>query len=66
MHSTILDVLTNAKHIVKRVLVAESRAIYGEDSIIAKSVEMYIQPIARMTIWQMEISIVIVLYVADR
>lgn len=26
----LLDILTNAKHIVKRVLVAESRAIYGE------------------------------------
>lgn len=25
-----LDILTNAKHNVKRVIVAESRAIYGE------------------------------------
>ena len=44
--SLLLDILTNTKHHVKRVLVAESRAIYGEGKYFCESCgEVY--PMAR-------------------
>jgi dTDP-L-rhamnose 4-epimerase len=40
----LLDILTNIKHSVKRVVVAESRAIYGEGRYYSEELEQYIYP----------------------
>lgn len=46
--SLLLDLLTNTKHVVKRVVVAESRAIYGEGRYYSEELEQYIYPNERM------------------
>lgn len=40
----LLDILTNIKHSVKRVVVAESRAIYGEGRYYSEELEQFIYP----------------------
>lgn len=40
----LLDILTNIKHSVKRVVVAESRAIYGEGRYYSEELEKFIYP----------------------
>lgn len=43
-----LDILTNAKHNVKRVIVAESRAIYGEGKYYSPLLEKDVYPKERL------------------
>lgn len=43
----LLDILTNEKHKVKKVIVAESRAIYGEGRYYSDELEQYIYPVER-------------------
>jgi len=40
----LLDILTNTKHQVKRFLVAESRAVYGEGRYYSDELEEYVYP----------------------
>lgn len=43
----LLDILTNIKHSVKKVVVAESRAIYGEGRYYSEELNQYVYPTAR-------------------
>lgn len=43
----LLDILTNTKHSVKKVIVAESRAIYGEGRYYSEEKEAYVYPTER-------------------
>ncbi len=43
----LLDILTNCEHHVKRVVVAESRAIYGEGRYWSDDLNSYVYPIER-------------------
>ena len=43
----LLDILTNTKHSVKKVVVAESRAIYGEGRYYSEDLQQYIYPAER-------------------
>lgn len=45
--SLMLDILANEEHSIKRVLVAESRAIYGEGRYWSNSLKQYVYPTAR-------------------
>lgn len=40
----LLDILTNTKHQIKKVIVAESRAIYGEGRYYSKELDQYVYP----------------------
>lgn len=40
----LLDILTNTKHTVKKVVVAESRAIYGEGRYYSEELGLYLYP----------------------
>ena len=52
----LLDILTNTKHSVKKVIVAESRAIYGEGRYYSEEKEAYVYPTERAdATWQKEI-----------
>lgn len=42
-----LDILTNTKHSVKKVVVAESRAIYGEGRYYSEELNQYVYPSER-------------------
>lgn len=42
-----LDLLTNTKHSVKKVVVAESRAIYGEGRYYSEELQQYVYPTER-------------------
>lgn len=42
-----LDILTNTKHTVKKVVVAESRAIYGEGRYYCKELNQFVYPTER-------------------
>lgn len=42
-----LDILTNTKHNVRKVVVAESRAIYGEGRYYSKELDQYVYPAER-------------------
>ena len=44
----LLDILTNMKHSVKKVVVAESRAIYGEGRYYSTELERYVYPVERL------------------
>jgi dTDP-L-rhamnose 4-epimerase len=44
----LLDILANTKHSVKKVVVAESRAIYGEGKYFSEELEQFIYPLERM------------------
>lgn len=44
----LLDILTNSKHSVKKVVVAESRAIYGEGRYYSEDMESYVYPNERL------------------
>ena len=43
----LLDILTNTKHHVKKVVVAESRAIYGEGKYYSEELGQYVYPSLR-------------------
>lgn len=43
----LLDILTNTKHSVKKVVVAESRAIYGEGRYYSEELQQYVYPAER-------------------
>lgn len=43
----LLDILTNTKHSVKKVVVAESRAIYGEGRYYSGELRQYVYPLER-------------------
>ena len=43
----LLDILTNTKHSVKKVVVAESRAIYGEGRYYSEELNQYVYPTER-------------------
>ena len=43
----LLDILTNTKHSVKKVVVAESRAIYGEGRYYSDELNSYVYPALR-------------------
>lgn len=43
----LLDILANTKHTVKKVVVAESRAIYGEGKYWSSELERYVYPTER-------------------
>ena len=43
----LLDILTNTKHQVKRVVVAESRAIYGEGRYYSEELDQFVYPTER-------------------
>lgn len=43
----LLDILTNTKHSVKKVVVAESRAIYGEGRYYSDELKQYVYPLER-------------------
>lgn len=43
----LLDILANSKHTVKKVVVAESRAIYGEGRYYSDELKQYVYPIER-------------------
>lgn len=43
----LLDILANTKHTVKKVVVAESRAIYGEGKYWSSELEQYVYPSER-------------------
>lgn len=43
----LLDILTNTKHSVKKVVVAESRAIYGEGRYYSEEKDAYVYPTER-------------------
>ena len=43
----LLDILTNTKHSVKKVVVAESRAIYGEGRYYSEDLQQYVYPTER-------------------
>lgn len=43
----LLDILTNSKHTVKKVIVAESRAIYGEGRYYCEESRQYVYPMER-------------------
>lgn len=45
--SLLLDVLTNTKHSVNRVLVAESRAVYGEGRYYSEELNKFVYPTER-------------------
>ncbi len=45
--SLLLDILTNTKHSVKKVVVAESRAIYGEGRYYSDELGQYVYPSVR-------------------
>ena len=40
----LLDILTNTKHSIKKVVVAESRAIYGEGRYYSQELNQYVYP----------------------
>ena len=44
----LLDILTNTKHSVKKVVVAESRAIYGEGRYYSEELNQYVYPVERV------------------
>lgn len=44
----LLDILTNTKHSVKKVVVAESRAIYGEGRYYSEELNQYVYPLERV------------------
>lgn len=44
----LLDILTNTKHSVKKVVVAESRAIYGEGRYYSEELKQYVYPVERV------------------
>lgn len=44
----LLDILTNTKHTIKKVVVAESRAIYGEGRYYSEELAQYVYPNERM------------------
>lgn len=44
----LLDILTNSKHVVKKLLVAESRAIYGEGRYYSEDLNQYVYPSLRL------------------
>lgn len=46
--SLMLDILTNCEHHVKRVVVAESRAIYGEGRYWSEELNSYVYPVERV------------------
>ena len=43
----LLDILTNTKHSIKKVIVAESRAIYGEGRYWSDDLNSYVYPVVR-------------------
>lgn len=43
----LLDILTNTKHTIKKVVVAESRAIYGEGRYFSSELNKYVYPSER-------------------
>lgn len=43
----LLDILTNTRHSIKKVVVAESRAIYGEGRYYSKELDQYVYPMER-------------------
>lgn len=43
----LLDILANTKHSVKKVVVAESRAIYGEGRYYSEDLKQYVYPVER-------------------
>lgn len=43
----LLDILTNTKNTVKKVVVAESRAIYGEGKYFSKELDQFVYPTER-------------------
>lgn len=45
--SVLLDILANNKHSVKRVVVAESRAIYGEGKYYSEELDQFVYPTER-------------------
>lgn len=45
--SLLLDILTNTKHAVKKLVVAESRAIYGEGRYYSNELQHYVYPSER-------------------
>ncbi|MHB9141309.1 MAG: NAD-dependent epimerase/dehydratase family protein [Paludibacter sp.] len=42
-----LDILTNTKHSIKKVVIAESRAIYGEGRYYSEELKQYVYPLER-------------------
>lgn len=44
----LLDILTNTAHQVKKVVVAESRAIYGEGRYYSEELKQYVYPLSRV------------------
>ena len=44
----LLDILTNVKHCVKKVVVADSRAIYGEGRYYSEDLDRYVYPASRL------------------
>lgn len=44
----LLDILTNHPHSVKKVVVAESRAIYGEGRYYSEELKQYVYPVERL------------------
>lgn len=44
----LLDILTNTKHNVRKVVVAESRAIYGEGRYYSDDLKQYVYPLSRL------------------
>jgi len=46
----LLDILTNTRHMVKKVVVAESRAIYGEGRYYSDELKQYVYPEERLEV----------------
>jgi dTDP-L-rhamnose 4-epimerase len=46
--SILLDILANIKHSVEKVVVAESRAIYGEGRYFSEELNLFVYPVQRM------------------
>lgn len=46
--SILLDILTNQSHTIESVIVAESRAIYGEGRYYSEELKKYIYPLSRL------------------
>lgn len=44
----LLDILTNIKHTVKKLVIAESRAIYGEGRYYSEELQQYVYPLERI------------------
>ena len=43
----LLDILTNTRHSVKKIIVAESRAVYGEGRYYCEELDQFVYPLAR-------------------